>query len=94
MGLEEFFLIMIVLFAIIYFAVRLAIYPLLHRKGEFHTYKHNLNLVELRDMEILTNANWNGLLDYIRKKLYKGRLHAISKTCRSSQRTKRNGVFH
>lgn len=58
MGLGEFFLISIVLFAIIYFAVSLAINPLLRRQGEIitDTGNQNFKLVKLREMKILSDA--------------------------------------
>jgi hypothetical protein len=56
MELGGFFLIAIVPFAIIYFAVRLAINPLLCSQSEFVTDKQNFELHKLRDMEILDNA--------------------------------------
>ena len=59
MDLGEFFLISIVLFSIIYFAVRLAINPLLRDHGEIVTEtdsdKQIFELVKLRDMEIFNN---------------------------------------
>jgi DNA-binding MltR family transcriptional regulator len=68
MGLVEIFLMSIFLFAIIYFAVRLAINPLLHRQGEIVTDALNFELVKLRDMEILSDAEleW-GIKRYLRK---------------------------
>jgi hypothetical protein len=62
MGLEGFFSIAIALFAIIYFAMRLAIYPLLRRQDEFVIDKQNFQLHKLRDMEILNNAELEGAI--------------------------------
>ena len=56
MGLGGFFLIAIVQFAIIYFAVRMAINPLLHGQDELVIDKQKVELVKLRDMEILNNS--------------------------------------
>jgi lipopolysaccharide/colanic/teichoic acid biosynthesis glycosyltransferase len=56
MELSGFFLISIVLFAIIYFAVRLAIIPLLRRQVKITTDEQNFELVKLRDMDILNNT--------------------------------------
>lgn len=46
----------ILLFAIIYFAVRLAISPLLKKQEEVITDKQDLGLVKLRDIEVLNNT--------------------------------------
>jgi len=59
MDLGGFFLISIVLFTIIYFAVRLAINPLLSSQGEIiaetDSDKQISELVKLRDMDIFNN---------------------------------------
>lgn len=55
MPLVVLFLLSIVLFAIIYFAVRLAINPLLHSQEEFIADNQYFELIKLRDMEILNN---------------------------------------
>lgn len=44
----------IFLFAIIYFAVRLAIIPLINEEDEDITYKQDFGLVKLRDIDILS----------------------------------------
>lgn len=46
----------ILLFTIIYFAVRLAIGPLLKKQEEVVTDKQDLGLVKLRDIEVLNNT--------------------------------------
>lgn len=56
MGLGGVFLLAIILFVIIYFAVRLAINPLLQSQEEFIADNQDLELIKLRDMEILSNT--------------------------------------
>jgi hypothetical protein len=46
----------ILLFAIIYFAVRLAISPLLKKQDEVVVDNQDLGLVKLRDIEVLNNT--------------------------------------
>jgi hypothetical protein len=70
MGLGEIFIISIVLFTIIYFAVRLAINPLLRRQGEIvtNTDTQNFELVKLRDMGILSDAELEWAIKRYRRK--------------------------
>ncbi|MEG0775405.1 hypothetical protein [Clostridium sp.] len=65
MGLRE----LIVLFIVTYFAVRLAINPLLNRKKESITDTHSSEIIKLRDMEILDNAELEEVI-----KLYQNRM--------------------
>lgn len=54
MDITLLFILSIFLFAIIYFAVRLAIAPLLHRNEEAASYKQEVgDLVKLRDIGVL-----------------------------------------
>lgn len=55
----EFLLEIFLLFLIIYFAVRLAISPILNRLSEasnYEEYKDDTGLVKLRDIEVLNNV--------------------------------------
>lgn len=56
MGFGGFFVSVIISFAIIYFAVRLAISPLVHTKEELIEDNLDSELIKLRDMEILDNT--------------------------------------
>lgn len=54
MDITAIFILSILLFAIIYFAVRLAVAPLLNKSEESISYKQDFGgLVKLRDMEVL-----------------------------------------
>lgn len=54
MDITAIFILSIFLFAIIYFAVRLAVAPLLNKSEESISYKQDFGgLVKLRDMEVL-----------------------------------------
>jgi hypothetical protein len=56
MGIDAGILLSILLFAIIYCAVRLAIEPLVKKQEEVTTDKQDLGLVKLRDIEVLSNT--------------------------------------
>jgi len=56
MGLGGFFLLALILFVIIYLAVRLAINPLVHSQEEFIEDNQDSDLIKLRDMDILNNS--------------------------------------
>lgn len=58
----------IVLFAIIYFAVRLAIKPLLYRKEESNTDKLYSDLIKLRDMNVLDNNELEEIIEFYEKR--------------------------
>ncbi len=56
MGMGGIFVLALILFAMIYFAVRLAINPLLHSQEEFIADNRDFGLIKLRDMDILNNT--------------------------------------
>lgn len=56
MGFEGIFVSALILFALIYFAVRLAINPLLHSQEVLIDDNQDFDLIKLRDMEILNNT--------------------------------------
>ncbi|MBZ9689151.1 hypothetical protein G9F72_022905 [Clostridium estertheticum] len=56
MGFGGLFISIIISFAIIYFAVRLAINPLLHSQEELIEDNQDSELIKLRDMGILNNT--------------------------------------
>ena len=58
----------IVLFLIVYFAVRLAIRPLLYKPDETTTYNQDAGLAKLRDMDVLSAAELDQVI-----KLYQQR---------------------
>ena len=68
MDLSSIFLLTILLFAIIYFAVRLAIIPLLYRPDEVITYEQNTGLVKLKDIDVLSPTELNEIIELYQKK--------------------------
>lgn len=62
MDIGSILLSIILLFAIIYFAVRLAIIPLLDNPNEDIPYKQDFELVKLMDMDILSPAEFDDLI--------------------------------
>ena len=72
MDLGGFFLISIVLFTIIYFAVRLAINPLLSNQGEIvaetDSDKQISELIKLRDMDIFNNDELESVIKQYQNK--------------------------
>lgn len=61
------FLSTILLFAIIYFAVRLAIIPLIPKPDEDITYKQDFGLVKLRDIDILNPTELDEVIELYQK---------------------------
>lgn len=57
------FLSAILLFAVIYFAVRLAIIPLIPTPDEDITYKQDFELVNLRDIDILSPSELEEVIE-------------------------------
>ena len=67
MSVGAFFLLIILLFAIIYFAVRLAIIPLMNETDEDNIYKQDFGLVKLRDIEILSPTELDEVIEIYEK---------------------------
>ena len=63
-----FFLSIIVSFAIIYFAVRLAIRPLLYKPDEIDTSNQSIGLVKLRDIGVLSNNELEEVIKLFKNK--------------------------
>ncbi|QUH19490.1 hypothetical protein [Alkaliphilus sp. B6464] len=61
-------LLAIFLFAIIYFAVKLAITPLLYKSEEVVTNKQDFSLIYLRDIEILNNTELEDVIKFYNDK--------------------------
>ncbi|MBU5675847.1 hypothetical protein KQI88_05405 [Alkaliphilus sp. MSJ-5] len=57
-------LLAIFLFAIIYFAVRLAIIPLLYKSEEVVTDNQDFGLIYLRDIEVLNNTELEDVIKF------------------------------
>lgn len=53
----------IVSFAIIYFAVRLAISPLIHRSDDIDTFSQDTGLAKLRDIGILNDTQLEEVIE-------------------------------
>jgi hypothetical protein len=68
MEVSSIFLLTILLFAIIYFAVRLAIIPLINEPEEDIIYKQDFEFVKLRDIGIVTPIELEEIIE-----LYKNR---------------------
>ncbi len=58
----------ILLFIIIYLAVRLAINPLLSKQDDADTYKESYGLVNLRDIYVLSNTELEEIIELYQKK--------------------------
>ena len=68
MEIRSIFLSTILLFAIIYFAVRLAIIPLVNRPEEVFTYKQDFGLVKLRDIDVISPTELDEIVELYQKK--------------------------
>jgi hypothetical protein len=56
------------MFLIIYFAVRLAITPLLHKQDELPVDEHELSLVKLRDIDVFSVKELDEVLNLYKEK--------------------------
>lgn len=68
MDIGSMFLSSILLFVVVYFAVRLAINPLLHKQDEINSYQQDSGLVKLRDIDILSNAELEEVIEFYQQK--------------------------
>ena len=68
MDIGSIFLLTIFVFAIAYFAVRLAITPLLYKQDESISYKQDFGLVKLRDIDVLSPAELEEVIRLYYKK--------------------------
>ena len=71
MYIGSIFLSMILLFSIIYFAVRLAIKPLLYKPDQVITYEPEFELVKLRDIDVLSPSELEEVIEMYNKKCTK-----------------------
>jgi hypothetical protein len=58
----------IIMFVTIYYAVRLAITPLLDKSDEIITYKQDSGLVKLRDIDVLSPNELDEVIELYRKR--------------------------
>ncbi|HVJ50209.1 hypothetical protein [Desulfitobacterium sp.] len=65
------FLYVILLFIIIYLAVRLAINPLIPKTTELEIDENDVSLVKLRDIEVLTNTELEEVIELFHSKSVK-----------------------
>ncbi|MBU3189997.1 hypothetical protein K9O30_12710 [Clostridium bowmanii] len=61
------FLLIILLFSVIYFAVRLAIIPLINEPDEERIYQQDFGLVKLRDIDILSPTELDEVIEIYQK---------------------------
>jgi hypothetical protein len=94
MDISSIFLPSILLFAIIYFAIRLAIIPLLYKPDEDITYKQDSGLVKLRDIDILSPTELEEVIElYQNRNIQNGDYEQYQKYAKVLNELKEIGYF-